>query len=58
MTVALFPLQVLTSAPYATMDLSLPNQATLIGAPVAFQAAVVANGAVSFGGNAPVVVLN
>ena len=58
LTVALFPLQVLTSEPYAAVELSLPTQGVLIGVPVAFQAAVVANGAVSFGGNAPVVVLN
>jgi len=57
-TVALFPLQVLTSGPYAALDVALPNLGSLIGVQVAFQAVVVNNGAVAFGANAPVVTLN
>ena len=57
-TVALLPLQVLGGAAYAALDLPLPNQGSLIGVPVAFQAVVVDGGVVAFGGNAPVVTLN
>jgi murein tripeptide amidase MpaA len=56
-TVALFPLQIMTSSGYASFELPLPVQAGLIGVDLAFQTVVVANGAIAFGGNAPVVTL-
>jgi len=56
-TVALFPLQVLSSEPFAAIELPLPVQGGLIGVPIAFQTVVVANGGIAFGGNAPVVTL-
>ncbi|MEC9047494.1 MAG: M14 family zinc carboxypeptidase [Planctomycetota bacterium] len=54
---ALFPLQVLSAGEYAALELPLPNQASLIGVPVAAQAVYVYAGQVTFGGNAPVVTL-
>ena len=57
-TVALFPLEILGGTSYAALDLLLPNQGSLIGVPIAFQAVVVDGGLVAFGGNAPVVTLN
>ena len=56
-TVALFPLEILGGTSYAALDLLLPNQGSLIGVPIAFQAIVVDGGLVAFGGNAPVVTL-
>tara|TARA_R110002072_G_scaffold303103_1_gene493665 strand:+ start:29104 stop:31575 length:2472 start_codon:yes stop_codon:yes gene_type:complete len=56
-TVALFPLQTVTSSGYASFELPLPVQAGLIGIDLAFQTVVVANGSIAFGGNAPVVTL-
>lgn len=56
-TVALFPLEILTSSEYVSFELPLPVQAGLIGVQVAFQSLVVANGSIAFGGNAPVVTL-
>lgn len=56
-TVALFPLQPLSGTEFASIELPLPVQGGLIGVPIAFQTVVVANGAIAFGDNAPVVTL-
>lgn len=57
-TVALFPLQAMTTDDYASIDLALPVQAGLIGVDLSFQTVLVANGSFAFGSNAPVVTLN
>ena len=44
---ALFPLQVLSAGEYAALELPLPNQASLIGVPVAAQAVYVYAGQVT-----------
>lgn len=56
-TVVLFPLHVVGASGYSAFDFAVPVQSGLIGVDIAFQAVVVANGLIAFGGNAPVVTL-
>jgi hypothetical protein len=56
-TIATMPLQVLGSSGYAAVELAIPLQPGLVSLPIAFQSLLVAGGGMTFGGNAPLVVL-
>jgi len=56
-TVATMPLQVLGASGYAAVELAIPVQPGLVGVPIAFQGLLVTTGGITFGGNAPLVIL-